>query len=85
MGLFGRGRRLEELPRGAALVPLPAAQAQARQPRLSGAGGRRGRGGHRQREALDALRTGTAAKVKVKVTNDKKVKPGLPLKRGGDE
>ena len=62
-GLFCR-RRVEELPRGAAFVPLPAAQAQARQPR-SGAGG-----GHR-REAFDALRTGTAAKEKG--TNDKKV------------
>ena len=42
---------------------------------VPGAGGRRGRGGHRQREALDALRTGTAAKERG--TNDKKVKINL--------
>ena len=75
LGLLGRGR-LEQLPGGAALVPLPAAEAEAGQPRPRAAG-RRG-GCHRRRprghrrEALDALRAGTAAKERG--TEDEKVK-----------
>ena len=64
-GLSARGG-LEQLPGGAALVPPPAAQAQARQPRPRGH-----RRGHR-REALEALRTGTAAR-EVEGTSDNKV------------